>query len=354
MNLETRLQQLTKSQLISICHKMKCKVSNDNRKNIIKSLMKPLQKKYKMKSLQDMSINTIINSYDVDEYIKKLRENNYSSVIIDQIEDKHIKKEFQFLKEYLRKLETYNRKSLASIAFDMGFKEVYGRYVDDDEAFATPEQVLDFAHKYKFNHLKEVIDIMDSPASGFSFSKKTFLNVVKKYFEYYISTNNDLDDTAFFAQLGLLLDSTVSNTIIDKSKNYFDSEKIEQENFVDWYTGAIYYNDYEYEGPLHNPFYLPYLQKILDRFSQKQLDDLLVFFINLDYGEYLGKQEIYVKQILDIIKNIINRGTNVNFKMLRDEYEEDRSPGQPDEYIQFLKETLQVPTEIINYLQMKI
>ena len=36
------------------------KVSNDNRKNIIKSLMKPLQKKYKMKSLQDMSINTII------------------------------------------------------------------------------------------------------------------------------------------------------------------------------------------------------------------------------------------------------------------------------------------------------
>jgi len=37
MNLETKLQNLTKSQLISICYKIKCKVSNENSKNIIQT-----------------------------------------------------------------------------------------------------------------------------------------------------------------------------------------------------------------------------------------------------------------------------------------------------------------------------
>jgi len=243
-------------------------------------------KKNKMKSLQDMSINTIINSYDVDEYIKKLRENNYSSVIIDQIEDKHIKKEFQFLKEYLRKLETYNRKSLASIAWNMT------RDGDLVPAVETPEQVLNFVRKYNFHNLKEVVDIMDSPASGFSFSKNTFLNKAKEYFDSdRLVYSDDFDDIALFAQLGLILD--VYN---------FRS--------VYWYINLLSENTDELFGndEFHNPFYLPYLKKIIDQssLSQRQLDDLLKSFINLDYT-YLYETNVDELEVLDIIKDIINR-----------------------------------------------
>ena len=126
--METRLRKLNTSQLTEICRKMKC--SSGSKKEMIKNLLQPLGKKYKMEKITDPYLKNYMSKYYTDSELGALRATSRSQENLQPILDKrgaqHLKqvKKWNNLivnKRLIKELERTNFKDIG-VLFDLSRK----------------------------------------------------------------------------------------------------------------------------------------------------------------------------------------------------------------------------------------
>ena len=199
--METRLRKLNTSQLTEICRKMKC--SSGSKKEMIKNLLQPLRKKYKMENIKDPYLKNYMSKYYTDSELGALRATSRSQENLQPILDKRGAQHLKQVKKWnniIKREQVRNRNHYVRHLQQAGLRP--GEFLEDFDDFGRQfvgeevyrerdsDELIKELEKNKFRDLSEILYLAKNGFIG-SENKAYLIDRTYKYLVNHIHEDNE-------------------------------------------------------------------------------------------------------------------------------------------------------------------